>query len=261
LWALERQPGVSGFQYDGHCFDMYRAVKQNGHNCDMINVDTDLSRYRVVVAPSLAIMDEPLAKRLHAFVDAGGTLVLTPQSGVRTPANAMWDRTRPGPLAPLVGATVDEVRPYYHGQTNEIAFTQGGMAGQTCSVGLWVEILQPSGAETIAEYRDEAFVSKPAITCNSIGKGKVYYLGVFLPERILKAFLGGVLPEFPMKDIPEGVEVTMRRGKQGRFVFVLNNTRERQALTLPGQYRDLLSGETVGPKVALARNGVLILKA
>ena len=52
-----------------------------------------------------------------------------------------------------------------------------------------------------------------------------------------------------------------RRGKQGRIVFVLNNTRERQALTLPGQFRDLLSGETVGPQVVLARNGVLILKA
>jgi hypothetical protein len=44
-------------------------------------------------------------------------------------------------------------------------------------------------------------------------------------------------------------------------VFVVNNTRDRQNLTLPGQFPELLSGETVGPKVALARNGVLILKA
>ena len=48
---------------------------------------------------------------------------------------------------------------------------------------------------------------------------------------------------------------------QSSSVFVLNNTRERQTLTLPGQFRDLLSGETVGPQVMLARNGVLILKA
>ncbi|HPC15158.1 MAG TPA: beta-galactosidase [Candidatus Hydrogenedentes bacterium] len=261
LWSFERQPGVAGFHYDGHCFEMYRAIKQNGHNCDIVNADADFTRYRVVVAPSLALADDALAKRLHAFADAGGTVVFTPQSGVRTPANAMWDRSRPGPLAPLVGATVDEVRPYYHGQTNEIAFRQGVLAGQTCSVGTWVEILHAAGAETVAEFRDEPFAGKPAITCNTVGKGKVYYLGVFLPNPVLKAFLGGILPEFPMKDIPDGVEVTMRRGKQGRIVFVLNNTRERQTLTLPGQFPDLLSGETVGPKITLARNGVLVLKA
>ena len=97
--------------------------------------------------------------------------------------------------------------------------------------------------------------------CNTVGQGKVYYLGVLLPPKIMREFLAELLPEFPVKDIPEGVEITQRRGNQKRLVFVINNTRERQSFTLPGQFRDLLSNETLGPKVILAGNGVLILKA
>jgi beta-galactosidase len=261
LWSLERQPGASGFSYDAHCFELYRAIKQNGHACDLVNVDADLSKYRLVVAPCLALVDEPLAARLHAFAEAGGALVLTPQSGTRTPTNAMSDKPRPGLLAGLAGVTVEEVRPYHHGQTSEIGFARGKLIAQTCAVGSWVEVLHCTTAELVAEYRDGAFAGKAAIACNTCGQGKVYYLGVYLPPNLLKEFLGELLPEFPIKDVPEGVEITQRRGSQKRLVFVINNANERHSVTLPGQFRDLLSGETVGPKVILARNGILILKA
>ncbi len=261
LWSLDKQPGATGFRYDTHCFEMYRAVKQNGHACDIINVDADFGRYRVILAPCLSLVDEALAARLTAFVEAGGTLILTPQSGARTMANTMSDKTRPGLLAALAGVTIEEVRPYHHGQTQEIGFARGNLVAQTCSVGTWVEILNATTAQAMAEYRDEAFAGKPAIACNAQGQGKVYYMGVYLPPKTLKDFLAEILPEFPVKDIPEGVEVAQRRGQNGRLVFVINNTRERQTVTLPGQFPDLLSGETVGPKVVLARNGVLLLKA
>jgi len=42
LWSLERQPGASNFRYDEHCLEFYRAVKQHGYACDLINTDADL---------------------------------------------------------------------------------------------------------------------------------------------------------------------------------------------------------------------------
>ena len=126
--------------------------------------------------------------------------------------------------------------------------------------GAWVEVLAPTTAEVLAEYRDEALAGKPAVTMNTHGKGTVYYLGAYLPDPLLHEFLAELLPEFPVKGIPEGVEITQRKGPDKRLVFVINNTRERQALTLPGKYRDLISGEKVGPELKLSRNGVLILK-
>ena len=260
LWAMDRQPGAPGFSYDAHCFELYRAVKRNGHSCDVVDVTADFTKYRQVIAPCLAIVDEPLVAQLEAFVKTGGTLVLTPQSGTRTPANRMTDATRPGLLADLAGVTVEEVRPYHHGQTNEIHFARGNLITQTCTVGNWVEVLECATAVPVAEYRDEALASKAAITANSYGQGTVYYMGVHLPPEVLKAFLTDILDEFPIKDIPEGVEVTQRVGPGKNLVFVINNTRERQTLTLPGQFQDVISGKSVGPEVAISKDGVLILK-
>jgi len=260
LWSIERQSGAVGFRYDDHCYDLYRAVKQNGHGCDMLAADGDFRRYPVILAPCLNLVDEALAARLDAYVKAGGTLILTPQSGTRTPTNTMSDRTRPGLLADMAGITVEEVRPYHHGQTNEINFAKGPLMAQTCTVGTWVEVLQAKTAEPIAELKDEPFTGRPVITHNAWGKGSVYYMGVYLPEPVLRQFLSGILPDFPVKDIPPGIEITLRKGPQRRLVFVLNNTRERQTVTLPGPMRDLLSGEQVGPKVLLSGNGVLVLR-
>lgn len=260
LWSIERQPGAPGFRYDDHCFELYRAAKRHGHSCDLVGLDADLARYAVVFAPCLNMVDEGLSAKLGQYVRAGGVLVLTPQSGTRTPTNLMTDRTRPGLLAPLAGVTVEECRSYHHGQTHEISFARGGLIAQTCTVGLWVEILQATTAEPVAEYRGEPYTGRPAITCNAVGKGRVFYMGVYLPRPVLEAFLHDILPDFPVKDIPEGVEVTLRKGPDRRLLFVLNNTRERQQVTLPAAYPDVLSGETVGPAVTLARNGVLVLR-
>jgi beta-galactosidase len=261
LWLLERQPGASGFHYDEHCFELYRAVKRRGLSVDMVDSDAELGDYSVVLAPALAIVDAVAVERLTRFVQGGGTLVLTPQSGTRTPAAAMTDTTHPGLLAELVGASIEEVRPYHRGQTSEISFARGALVARKCAVGRWIEVLECGKAEAIAEYRDEAFAGKPAITRNTVGKGSVYYMGVYLPADILHEFLDDLLPEFAIKNIPEGVEVTQRRGPEGRLVFVLNHTGEPQALRLPSEFTDLLSGEKVGPKIKLSRNGVLVLKA
>jgi beta-galactosidase len=261
LWSIERQPGMPGFKYDDHCFQMYRAVKQNGHGCDIISPDADFMRYPVIIAPCLNLVDEKLAARLDEYARSGGTLIFTPQSGTRLPSNIMIDQTKPGFLSTMAGIAIEEVRPYHHGQTNEIQFAKGPLIARTATVGDWVEVLQSKTAESIAELRDEPFTGRPVITRNAHGKGNVYYMGVYLPEPLLKEFLGGILPEFPVKDIPEGVEITLRRGQQRRIVFVINNTRERQTVTLPGTFQDILSGEQVGPKVLLSQNGVLVLRS
>ena len=261
LWSFERQPTAPGFDYDRHCFDLYRAVKRTGHTCDIIAPDADFGPYRVVLAPSLSIVDGELAQRLEAFVRDGGTLVLTPQSGSRTPTNLMAIGTRPGSLVSLTSATVGEVRPLYQGQTATIQFARGPLIAQQIPVETWVEALECMSAEPVAEYLEEPIKGKPAIVRNALGSGQVFYLGVYLPRDVLEKFLDGVLPEHQVKDIPESVEVTQRKGDGYRLVFFINHGSTDQTVTLPGKFLNLLSGETVGPKVKLAGNGVLLLKA
>jgi beta-galactosidase len=260
LWSLERRPGAPGFSYDRHCFELYRAIKRRGHDCDILNARGDFAKYKVLLAPALTIVGEELAKKLSDFVKGGGTLVLTPQSGTRTPTNSMSDKPRPGLLAELTGVTVEEVRPYHGGRTGDIAFVRGLLIAQSCSVGTWVEVLRCASARPVAEHRDTSLAGLPAITVNDYGEGCVYYMGVYLPWPFLEKFLADLLPEFAVKEIPEGVEITQRKSDQARYVFIINHGREARSVTLPGQAQDVLSGETVGPKVKISANGVLILK-
>ncbi len=260
LWSVERQPAASNFTYDGHCFEMYRAVKRTGLCCDMVNTDSDLRKYKVVLAPCLSLVDEATAKRLVAFVEGGGTLVLTPQSGTRTETNAMTAFTRPGLLAKLAGITVEKVMPFHHGQTEPIEFLGDGAPVQSADVGTWIEVLECRGAEAVAKYTAGRLDGKAAITSNAHGKGKVVYMGVYLEREALEPFLARILPDFPVKDIPEDLEVTLRRGKEGTFLFAINHGKSSRTVTLPGTYQDLLSGEKVGPELKVARNGIVILK-
>ncbi|HEO69766.1 MAG TPA: hypothetical protein ENN80_00770, partial [Candidatus Hydrogenedentes bacterium] len=261
LWSVQRQPAAPDFSYDAHCFACYTAVKRNGHGCRIVSPGADLARYKVVIAPCLRLVNEAIAERLRAFVEAGGVLVLTPQSGTRTPSNAMTDKPRPGLLAELAGLTVEEVRPYHHGQTDAIRFIHGPLANEVCTVGTYVEHIECSKAEALAEYVTEGESPGAAIGRRRYGEGCIYYLGVLLPQDVLERFFGTILPDFAIKGIPQGVEVTRRNRKGLRLIFLINHTREQRTVVLPKAFPELLTGEDVGPKVTIGPNGVLILKA
>ena len=260
LWSIERQPGAAGFRYDDHCFEVYCAIKRTGHGCDFVDIDGDLAKYKVVFAPCLCLADKGLADKLDAFAQGGGTVVFTPQSGARTPNNTMWAYPRPGALAAMAGLTVDEVRSYHHGQTETIEPVGGTPHIPAANVETWVEVLACKEAQPIAQFGEGRLKEKCAAARNTRGQGAVYYLGVYLPPDALAAFAAAVLPAFPISKIPPGVEVTRRVGKQGSFLFIMNHGAQSQTVTLPKALPELITGDTVGPEVKIARNGILVFK-
>lgn len=260
-WSSEAQPGLAGFHYDDHCFDLYRAVKRTGNACEMIDPDSEIKKYSVILAPCLSVVDDALISRLEKYVKDGGTLIITPQSGSREANNAMTTIPRPGLFAALIGATVEEIVVAPPDAPQTINFARGALIAETCKVRTWFEVLESMGAESVAEYLDGRLKGKPAIVRRAVGNGQVFYVGVYLPREILEPFIAEHLPDFPMKNIPEGVEVIQHKGESGRIVFVLNHTGERQTVKLPGKFPDLITGETVGGSVTISANGILVLKA
>ncbi len=260
LWIAARQPGTPGFNYDEHCFSYYRAVKRSGHLCDIVAPDADLARYATLFAPCLAVADAALAERLETYVKDGGTLVLTPRSGTRTASGAMHVAA-PGPLQELVGARAEETIALRPGRTLSLNIARGALIAQQCTVNDWLEVLECTTAQSFAEYLDGRFKGKTGITHQTLGKGQVYYVGVCWPQDILERFVLSILPEYRIKEVPEGVEITQRKSKGGRFVFLINHSGERRSLKLPGTFPDLLTGEDIGPAITLSAHGILVLKA
>jgi len=128
--------------------------------------------------------------------------------------------------------------------------------------GLWVDILQPAGAEVVASYTAGEHAGKAAVTINSFGKGKAVYVGADLDgaslARVLRTLRtsAGVQPAI---EVPAGVEMTARRAGNSEWIFLLNNTSVAQAVTIPKPFTDLLTKESHSGTVELSGYGVRVL--
>ena len=72
---------------------LFQAASEQRHNIDFVSPTADLSRYKLVFAPQLALMDDELAGRLQRFVEQGGTLVLSAHSAIKDRDNAFTAAT------------------------------------------------------------------------------------------------------------------------------------------------------------------------
>ncbi len=94
-WAWEIQPQGRSFSYLWLVFDTYRALRRLGLNVDILPPDTtDLSAYKLVLAPGVFTLSDALKSALAAHK---GTAILGPRTNSKTPNFAI-----PVPLPPAL---------------------------------------------------------------------------------------------------------------------------------------------------------------
>jgi beta-galactosidase len=259
-WAFHIQTLVKNFGYNRQLHDYYDAMKRQGLNVDVVFPQSDLSPYKVIVAPSLFVVTPALTAKLTEFVQNGGILILTYRSGVKDEHNVFTDQTLPGPLAKLAGVVIHDYDPQID-QTQELVET----AGPRDAAEVWFDILSPTTAETLATYTKKYYAGSAAISVNQFGKGHVYYVGTepSSPE-FYDRFTGRVLHEAGIErgpQLPDGVEIATRLAAGRKIVFLLNYTDKRQSVDLGQAHRDALTGATGLTAVDLPPYAVEVLVA
>ncbi|GAB4002030.1 hypothetical protein GCM10029992_39140 [Glycomyces albus] len=222
----------------------HAALWKRGVVCDIAHPAEDLSRYPVVFAPSLQMLDDDA--NLRRYVEGGGTLVVGPFSGVMD-RNEHVHPGLPGALRDLLGVRVLEHVPL---REHESVALDDGTEGRT-----WAETAAPEGAEVIASYTD--YPHGPAIFHRKAGQGEVWYLTTRLQD--LNPFLDrlDLQPEFP--GLPSGVETIRRTHEDGRsYLFALNHT--DQPATIPVAGTDLLTAALCGPEISIAPGAVAVIR-
>ena len=233
VWAIQDQPHRQDFTYQRHLFVFYRALAKLGIPADIVSPDADLSRYKLVVAPSSYLAGAPLAERLAAFAGAGGTVLFGVRSGFKTASNLVTDQPLPGVLRDLVAATVTDWGSLLPG----IAFgLETGLSGLVGSAAVWAEALAPEpGTVALARYADGPFAGAAALTDATVGSGRVLYLGWYPTEAqvaAIAAYLAGAAGVARLvEDLPTGV-VAARRGP---YTLLLNFTDETQIVQAAGE--------------------------
>ncbi|MFW5840974.1 MAG: beta-galactosidase [Planctomycetota bacterium] len=241
----------------------YGQLWQRHLPCGLVDVRDRLEGLKLLIFPSLPLMDAQLAGRLEAFVRAGGVLLASARSATRDRENHVFDTAGPALLSELFGATVEEFGRLDPGEaTLHCRSTQ-------LPAGAGYEILKPGPAEVLgtwdalADGGPFAAAGAPAVTVNRLGQGAAIYVGTFFSSDNVAALVGlanSYAGAVPLAGADEYVEITRRRADDGRsLLFVLNHYGQaRQVDNLPAG-RDLLGGSAVQGPLTLDPYGVAII--
>jgi beta-galactosidase len=240
-FAFQLQSTNPGFSYAEHFKKVYEALAITGLGVDVVSPEADLSGYRLVVAPALYVLDQPVVENLVRYVLSGGQLLLTPRCGVKDETNAVFEAPPPGPLAELAGAFVEDYESLPLESRNEVKFEKPEMGSYEIAV--WCDVLSPSSARTIARYQSGWLAGKSAVTEHDFGGGRVVYAGALGGVDFYATLARYVLPAeslvFTNEPLP-GLEVAIREKEGRRLVFLLNHTLQPQPVTLDPGFEVLL---------------------
>jgi beta-galactosidase len=241
-WAMEA--GLNDPPMQPH-HDMARFANvflRHNIPIDALDPHCDLSRYKLVVAPRLWLVDEAIAANLKTFIERGGILCLTAASGVVDEYNKSFDIPRPGPLAEMAGIEVSDLSPL------EQPFTLTsqalpGLEGAAASV--MADEMHLNTAQLLASYASGWRKGLPALTRNQWGSGQVYYLGTVLEGQPLDDLVDHLCQQASVARgplTPEGVFAYERRGEDTRLLFLINQTDQPQSVPLTGAWKDAFTG-------------------
>jgi len=261
IWALDIQPGFPGCTFQRAVARYYNALFRAGVNVDMIPPAADFSKYKLLLAPALHVLPDALAKRLEAFVLAGGVLLTDCRAAVKDGTNLCHERTLPGLLAPALGIEIQEYEAIPAGVEHPV--TGGDELPGDWTATMYADWAKAKAASVLARHAAWHLRGFAAVTRNRFGKGAGWYVGtVFKEEALYDRLVERLLADArirPKVRPPEGVEVSIRRGKGRRLLFLVNHTEEPRTVKVP-RGRELIAGKPVRGQVVLERYGVAVIR-
>ncbi|MBE1442487.1 beta-galactosidase [Paenibacillus sp. OAS669] len=269
-WAVKNAQGPRnmGIHYEQTVLDHHHAFWEQGVPTDVIGSEDDFAPYKVIIAPMLYMCREETGRKLERFVENGGTLVATYWSGIVDEHDLCHLGGFPGPLRKVLGIWAEEIEGLYEEDRNGLALSPDNALGLTGTFEAHeiCELIHVESAEVLGLYTDSFYAGRPALTVNSLGQGRAYYMAARLKADFLSAFYQRIveeagLPRTLNTDLPRGVTAMWRTDGETDYVFVMNFSGMEQQIPLDGrEYTDLESGEPAGDSLSLPVHGIAVLK-
>ncbi|WP_233888635.1 beta-galactosidase [Paraburkholderia flagellata] len=205
-WMFEIQRHGASFDYQTLAFDYYSALRELGLDVEIVSRHADLSTYRLVVVPSLAVIDD-------AFVDqierSDGLWVFGPRSGSKTAHFAIPGDLPPGALQrvlPMQVIEAESLRP-----TLAPATTIGGVQGEALH---WRDHVRANAATRVQAQFEDGW---PAL----LAHGRVRYAAAWFTRELHLAMFEETARGSGLETqrLPEGMRVSRRDGLCFAFNF------------------------------------------
>ena len=226
------------------CF--YATVTRN---IDVRTVDVSRSPldYKLLIVPGMSVMDVKSAANIRAFVEKGGTVVMTCGSAIFDERGQMFRSTLPGLLDDVFG-----IRKGGYGETaamnelsrraakgSEIIVNLEGLEITTYSE--YFDWLAPQGATVLGSIVSMG-KDYPIITSNQYGKGTAIYLGIPADEDLIGWLLDSLSDDLAIgrvANLPQGIRARMT---DDSHLLLFNVTENPIKIPLDRKARSLLNG-------------------
>ena len=262
-WNLKhvKQPSKF-FNQREHIQLFYNALHDRNMAVDFARPTEDLSRYKIVFAPSLHLLAGGEADLLKLYVQNGGTLVGTFNSGLVDEHHIAPDSGFPHDLTDLFGLEVTEFDPLPPGEENHISFKGSFNASHLHPAKIWCDVIVPRECQVIGTYAKDFYAGCPALTINEYGDGKAVYVGTMSHQLFyydLIAWLRQLCNLHLLLKVPDTVEVSLREKEGAKIYFLLNHQNSPVRISFFKPMHDFLTGNTFTGNYDLPPHGVLVL--
>ena len=245
-WSIDFHRQTQRYDQIDVLLDYYRALRERAQSVDIVDPSCDLSRYKLIVAPSLIVISRELGARLEDYVRTGGHLLLGPRAGMMDEFNALNEERQPGPLVAALGGRVEQ---------DYALIDDVPVAGKwgTGTATIWAEELStkaPGTAVMLGYGPGNGWLEgRPAAIERHLGRGTIGYLGAVLDLGLMREIAARLadaagVDRAPLP-APDSVEVCRRVGTGCEVFVLINHGKTTAAVPLPGPMADVLHGGEV----------------
>ena len=262
-WTLQQpNPPNKFFSLREHIQLFHTALHDRNIVVDFARPGEDLAKYKIVVAPSLHLLSAGDADRLKLYVQNGGTLIGTFNTGLVDEHCIAPDSGLPHNLADLFGLEVQEFDTLPPTEENHLTFKGAFPTSHLHPAKLWCDLIEPKECQVLATYAKDFYAGKPAITMNTFGLGKAIYIGTQSHQHFyhdLVAWLRNMGGLHPLLKVPENIEVSMREKEGSRVYFLLNHQNSPVRIQFYKPMHDFLTGSNIVGNYDIPPHGVLVI--
>ena len=227
--------------------DCFYATVPRNMDVRTVDISRSVLDYKLLIVPGMSVMDGKSAANIRAFVERGGTVVMTYGSALFDERGQVFRSTLPGLLDDVFG-----IRKGGYGETaamNELSrrASEGGEiivdfeGREIITRSDYFDWIAPIRATVLGNIvsMDRDY---PIITSNKYGKGTAIYIGIPANENLMGILLDSLLDRLAIERVsglPQGIRARMT---DDSHILLFNVTENPVRIPLDRRARSLLNG-------------------
>jgi len=218
-WSLQQDALPAKIDYIQGLTGWYRALFDRGVITDFAQPGDDLTRYDLIIVPSLFCATKAELENLARYAECG-TLLVSYLTGITDESTRLMPGGFLGPLSTALGIRVEEFAPRDLHPDEPPRRISGDVNGYH---GTWAEVIEPLDASIRARFEGGPLDGHAALTRRDTRSGAAWYVATEMDAAATAALIERALADAGIRctfDVPvTGVEVVRR----GETVFTISH--------------------------------------